>query len=116
MGNVVAARSALAGEAPPATELMTADDSWLSAHDVRWWAGARSLPLWLPAEAGGFARRSGASFRDLGGLRTTLRETVTKVLEDEFVRGVARERRSGLGVADEIELLRDLAAGAVSRG
>lgn len=92
-------------------ELVTADDVWLRAHDVRWWAGPRSLPLWLPAEATGFARRSGARFRELGGLRTTLRATVERVHDDEVRRGLERERRSGLGVEEKQGLVRELVDG-----
>lgn len=29
-------------------ELVTIDDAWLLEHDVHYWAGPRSLPLWLP--------------------------------------------------------------------
>ena len=44
-----------------------ADDAWLEAHDVAYWMGPRSLPLWLPADLPGFWTRSNAAYRLLGG-------------------------------------------------
>ena len=33
--------------------LVPGSDEWLEAHDVAYWAGPRSLPLWLPARHAG---------------------------------------------------------------
>lgn len=70
--------------------------AWLLEHDVAYWAGPRSLPLWLPTEMPGFARRDTARFQAWGGTTRPLAETVTRVLADERARGLDRERRSGL--------------------
>ena len=90
--------------------LVPADDAWLLAHDVRYWAGPRSLPLWLPAEMSGMSRRSNAAFRAGGGRVRPLADTIGRVLEDERERGLDRARRSGLTAAEERSLLADLAA------
>ena len=92
-----------------AGEVATADDAWLLGHDVRYWAGPRSLPLWLPVADAGLARRSNAAYLAAGGHLRPLTATITRVLEDEAVRGVRRNRRSGLSPADEAELLAELA-------
>lgn len=89
-------------------EFVTASDDWLTAHDVRFWAGPRSLPLWLPAEDRGFALRSNARYRDLGGLLRPLRETVERVHADERKRGLGRERRAGLTPTEQADLIRAL--------
>lgn len=115
VGEVADARATAEPGGAAAREVVVADDAWLLAHDVRWWAGPRSLPLWLPVEAVGFARRAGVRFRELDGPRTTMRETVERVLDDEVQRGLDRERRSGLPAALEAALVRELVAGKVSR-
>ncbi len=84
------------------------DDDWLLAHDVRYWAGPRSLPLWLPADMPGFARRSNARYLAAGGKVRPLRTTIDLVRDDELARGVKRARRSGLTLQEEAELLLDL--------
>ncbi|PYG00098.1 Nucleoside-diphosphate-sugar epimerase [Georgenia satyanarayanai] len=88
-----------------AGELVPAEEGWLLAHDVRYWAGPRSPPLWLPASHSGHSRRSNAAYLAAGGTVRPLGETVDRVLRDEVARGLERERRSGLGVAQEAELL-----------
>ncbi len=90
-------------------DLVLADDDWLVGHDVRHWAGDRSLPLWLPAEMAGFMSRSNASFRAAGGEPRPLDDTIAAVVADEDARGVERPRRAGLTREDEIALLRLLA-------
>ena len=89
-------------------ELVPVDDAWLLEHDVHWWAGPRSLPLWLPPEASGFARRDTAAFRAAGGTTRSLAETTRRVRDDELARGVDRPRRAGLAADDEATLLREL--------
>lgn len=85
-----------------------AGDEWLEAHDVAYWMGPRSLPLWLPAGMPGFWTRSNAVYRLLGGRLRPLGETLTRVLADERERGLDRERRSGLSRSEELVLLADL--------
>ncbi len=76
-------------------DLVTAEAEWLTAHDVSYWMGPRSLPLWLPAEAIGHWTRSNAAYRALGGGLRPLRETLERTLADEQARGVGRERALG---------------------
>ncbi len=97
---------ALAAEVAGFTgRIVTADDEWLAENDVQHWSGPRSLPLWLPLSAAGFARRSNAAFLAAGGRLLPLRETLKRTLEDEHARGLDRPRRSGLSRADELDLL-----------
>ena len=86
-------------------ELVEAEDAWLLDHDVRYWAGPRSLPLWIPVEAAGLARRSNAAYLAAGGAVRPLADTLRRTLVDERTRGLDRERRSGLTAEDEAALL-----------
>ncbi|KQR44600.1 reductase [Frigoribacterium sp. Leaf164] len=99
-----------------ALELVTVDDATLLAAGVSWWAGPRSLPLWLPLDAGGFVRRSGAAYVAAGGVRRPLHETVERVLADELARGRDRPRRAGLDPADEAAVLAVVDARVAPRG
>lgn len=87
-------------------ELVTADDEWLLAQGVAYWAGPRSLPLWLPRGDEPFAQRSASAYFAAGGTERPLRETLEEVLHDERIRGLDRQRRSGLSRTEEIHLLR----------
>lgn len=89
-------------------EIVEADDPWLLEHDVRYWAGPRSLPLWIPVEDAGFARRSNAAYLAAGGTVRPLVDTLRRTLDDEVDRGVYRERRSGLAPDDESVLVAQL--------
>lgn len=86
-------------------ERRTADADWLTENDVHYWAGPRSLPLWLPAQMTGFARRDTARFQSWGGATRPLVDTVARTLADELERGLKRERRSGLTREDELALV-----------
>lgn len=85
-----------------------ADDAWLETHDVAYWMGPRSLPLWLPADMPGFWTRSNAVYRLLGGRLRPLAETLARTLADERDRGLDRDRRSGLSREEELVLLGEL--------
>ncbi len=87
------------------SDIVEADDAWLLDRDVRWWAGPRSLPLWIPVEDSGFSRRSNRAYRASGGAVRPLQETIRRVLDDERHRGLDRERRSGLTLGEEAALL-----------
>lgn len=82
-------------------ELVPFDDETLLANDINYWAGERSLPLWLPQDAFGFMQRSNAAFRRAGGVLRPLEETITRTLHDEIERGVHRMRQAGLTPAEE---------------
>ncbi|MBW9119112.1 NAD-dependent epimerase/dehydratase family protein [Microbacterium trichothecenolyticum] len=85
--------------------LVAANDDWLQRHEVAYWMGPRSLPLWLPADMRGFWTRSNSTYRLLGGRLRPLRETLDRTLADERERGLERGRRAGLTRADELALL-----------
>ena len=89
-------------------ELLEASDDWLEAHDVQYWMGERSLPLWLPADMPGFMRRDNSAYRAAGGGLTPLDDTIRAVLDDERARGLDRERRAGLSREDERALIDQL--------
>lgn len=89
-------------------ELVEADDDWLEAHDVAYWMGPRSLPLWLPPDMPGFTTRSHAAYSAAGGKLRDLADTMTRTLADERERGLDRERRAGLSRSDERTLLAEL--------
>jgi 2'-hydroxyisoflavone reductase len=82
-------------------ELVAVEDDVLLAHEVAYWAGPRSLPLWIPVSEAGFAQRSAGAFTDAGGVTRPLRDTVVRVFEDERARGTDRERRAGLTSTEE---------------
>lgn len=81
------------------------DDDTLLALDVQYWAGPRSLPLWLPRPDTALAQRSGRRFLETGGRIRPLVETIERSLADERRRGIDRERRSGLTPAEERAVL-----------
>ncbi|KNC15060.1 reductase [Arthrobacter sp. RIT-PI-e] len=88
--------------------LVEASPEWLAEQGVAYWAGPRSLPLWLPEDLSGFSRRSNAAFRAAGGTLRSLRHTLVDTLDDETARGLERGRRSGLDRREELELLAKL--------
>lgn len=98
-----------AEEAGHSGPVVAADDDWLAEHEVAHWSGPRSLPLWLPADMPGFATRSHTAYLAAGGHLRDIRETLRRTLVDERIRGLDRERQSGLTRADELALLTELA-------
>ncbi|MCY7289183.1 MAG: NAD-dependent epimerase/dehydratase family protein [Cryobacterium sp.] len=90
-------------------ELISADDDWLIAHNVNYWAGPRSLPLWLPRSDAALMQRSRSRFLAAGGTERNLEQTLEDVLVDERTRGLGRDRRSGLTRAEETLLLEEIA-------
>lgn len=89
-------------------DVIAATDDELLAYDVAYWAGPRSLPLWLPADAAGFAQRRSDAFLASGGATRSLALTIARTLEDETERGIDRPRRAGLTRTDEGEIVRDI--------
>ncbi|TFD09319.1 NAD-dependent epimerase/dehydratase family protein [Cryobacterium sp. TMT1-66-1] len=89
--------------------LISVDDEWLIEHNVNYWAGRRSLPLWLPRSDFAFAQRSRDRFVAAGGTERNLHEILEDVLADERKRGLDRERRSGLTREEENLLLDEIA-------
>ena len=102
LSTVVRAAAQVAGHAGA---LISADDDWLTAQNVNYWAGPHSLPLWLPRSDAGFARRSRSRYLAAGGTERSLKQTLEDVLADERTRGLDRQRRSGLTREEENLLL-----------
>ena len=97
---------AMAAEVAGSTgDLVPATDAWLVERDVRYWAGPRSLPLWLPAVDTAVAQRDNTAFHAAGGRLSELRHTLERTLDDERARGLDRVRRSGLTRREEVDLL-----------
>jgi nucleoside-diphosphate-sugar epimerase len=79
------------------------DRAFLEAHDVRRWAGPRSLPLWLPLpDYAGFATRDTTAARDAGLTVRPLAETARDTLA--WLRG-ANGRVVGLTGDEEADVL-----------
>ena len=89
---------------------VVAADVWLSAHEVECWAGARSLPLWLPVAASALMQRDNSAFLAAHGALRSLGSTLADTLADERQRGLQRVRKAGLTRADELALIGQLAA------
>lgn len=104
---------ALAAEAAGFTgEQVPASPAWLEEHEVRPWAGPRSLPLWLPLpEYAGFGARADGRAIAMGLARRPLESTLADTLVDERSRGLSRARRAGLERADEIALIAEARRG-----
>lgn len=88
--------------------MVSADDDWLRKNDVRYWAGPRSLPLWLPEADVPFAQRDNSAFHAAGGDLSDLRQTLQRILDAEKSGGLNRMRRSGLSRDEELQLLDQL--------
>ncbi|GAA1249824.1 nucleoside-diphosphate-sugar epimerase [Microbacterium phyllosphaerae] len=86
-------------------DTVVAEDDWLVENGVEFWAGERSLPLWLPADMTGFMTRANARYCAAGGDLRPLDETVAVVIADEQARGIDRDRRAGLTRSDELALV-----------
>ncbi|WEK60248.1 MAG: NAD-dependent epimerase/dehydratase family protein [Candidatus Microbacterium colombiense] len=84
-------------------------EDWLVGQGVGYWAGERSLPLWLPAEMTGFMTRSNAAFHRAGGRLRSIDDTIAAVVADEVARGTGRTRSAGLTRPQEQTLLDTLA-------
>jgi nucleoside-diphosphate-sugar epimerase len=106
LSTILHAAAQVAGHAGP---LIPADDDWLLARNVNYWAGPRSLPLWLPRSDAAFARRSRHRFLSAGGTERDLIRTLEDILADERTRGLDRPRRAGLTRVEEKLLLDELA-------
>lgn len=86
-------------------ELVPVPEAELEAAKVQPWAGPKSLPLWLPASHRYLAARDVSAVLAAGLTPRPLADAVTGALEHERTLGLDRERRSGLTLAEEAELL-----------
>lgn len=103
-GGVVEAMAAAVGG--PDLSLIWVPGLWLGQQEVAPWAGPDSLPLWLPLPeyAGWMSRDVSASVE--AGLTTRSTEEVAVAARDwEEVLGLDRDRRSGITLEREAELL-----------
>lgn len=79
---------------------------WLQAQEVSPWAGARSLPLWVPLPShAGFGARSADAALAAGLVLRPLEETLRDTLAWELQHAAGWPRQAGLTDADEAELL-----------
>lgn len=74
-------------------KFLQASDSWLVEQGVNYWAGERSLPLWLPAEDQNKLNRACALSATMP---LPIERVLSDVLEDEKHRGRSRKRHSGM--------------------
>lgn len=94
---------AVAGHSGP---VITVSDERLLAEGIGYWAGPRSLPLWLPRAEAGFSLRSNTRFRRSEGTLRPVSDTLRDALAGELRRGLDRApRRAGLTRAEELALL-----------
>jgi nucleoside-diphosphate-sugar epimerase len=92
--------------------LVAADEAWLAEREVGYWAGPRSLPLWLPVDLAALASHDSSRAVALGLRRRPLEQTLRDGAASAAAIPPARERRAGLTDDAERELLVELAAGA----
>jgi 2'-hydroxyisoflavone reductase len=85
--------------------LVAADEDWLAEHGVEYWAGPRSLPLWLRGDDIALGSHDTTRAEMLGLRRRPLEETLGDAAAWETARTPPAERRAGLSDADERELL-----------
>lgn len=89
-------------------ELVRATPEQLEAAGVNYWAGPRSLPLWLPPSLYGMSAHDAQPALDAGLRGRAMAEIVAGALDEERARGLNRQRKSGLTPAEESELLAQL--------
>jgi 2'-hydroxyisoflavone reductase len=112
LGEVLDACRAMAGHSG---RMVPADEDWLEAHDVRPWAGPRSLPLWVPGpDWAGFGARDSSAAPGAGLQDCGLDGLVARSLEWERSQPRDRERKAGLTDAEEAELLAALCPSTAS--
>jgi 2'-hydroxyisoflavone reductase len=88
--------------------VVPASVEWLAEQGVGYWAGADSLPLWLPPAHEGFMARSNKAAVAAGLRLRPWRETLADTLADERERGLDRPRKAGLTPETEARLVRIL--------
>jgi 2'-hydroxyisoflavone reductase len=89
-------------------EMVKATPAQLAEAEVVPWGGPRSLPLWAPEDYDGFKTHDPTPSLEAGMPVRPFADTVTDALERERELGLDRERRSGLSLAEEQEVLAKL--------
>ncbi len=90
------------------TELVPVAPEALEAAGVGFWAGPKSLPLWVPPLWWGLPSHDPAASLAAGMRIRPLAETVAAALATERALGIDRERQAGLSLAEEAEVLAGL--------
>jgi nucleoside-diphosphate-sugar epimerase len=91
-------------------ELVPAAEETLVAAGVEPWAGPKSLPMWCPPTYQGFCAHDAGPALAAGLTPRPLTDAVTGALDHERALGLDRERKAGLTLADEAEVLSALAS------
>jgi len=86
-------------------ELVPMAPDALVAAGVDYWAGPKSLPLWLPPTHVGMAAHDATPSLAAGLRVRPLAETVAGALETERRLGLDRERKAGMSASEEAEVL-----------
>jgi len=86
-------------------ELVWVDARFLNEHDVRHWAGPRSLPLWLPDEGIGLTSHDVSAAFATGLTTRPIAATAQDTLD--WLRSDEDAGRTGLTRAEEAELIRE---------
>ncbi|HYS39028.1 MAG TPA: epimerase [Pseudonocardiaceae bacterium] len=86
-------------------ELVPMTPDALIAAGVDYWAGPKSLPLWLPPTHAGMSSHDATPSLAAGLHVRPLSETVAGALETERRLGLDRERKAGMSAAEEAEVL-----------
>jgi 2'-hydroxyisoflavone reductase len=89
-------------------ELVAASPEALTAANVDYWAGPRSLPLWLPDSYAGMAAHDPAESLRAGMTIRPLPDSVLAALDHERALGLDRPRKAGLTPDEEAEILATL--------
>ncbi|HYQ63647.1 NAD-dependent epimerase/dehydratase family protein [Actinophytocola sp.] len=89
-------------------ELVRATADQLAAAGVNPWGGPRSLPLWVPDEYDGFKTHDPTPSLRAGMPVRPFADAVADALERERELGLDRERRAGLSLDEEKEVLAKL--------
>ncbi|MFC8450018.1 NAD-dependent epimerase/dehydratase family protein [Kitasatospora sp. NPDC057223] len=92
----------------PDTELVPVPVPVLTAEQVEYWRGPKSMPLWMPDEDSGFCAHDNGRALAAGLRPRPAEQTLRDVLADERRLGLDRERKAGLTDAEETELLKAL--------
>jgi 2'-hydroxyisoflavone reductase len=89
-------------------EMVKASPGQLTEAGVNPWGGPRSLPLWTPDDYDGFKSHDPTPSLEAGMPVRPFTEVVTDALERERELGLDRERKAGLSLAEEKEVLAKL--------
>lgn len=92
LGEVLDLAAEVAGSTSPQVVM---DHDWLVEHEVAYWSGPESLPLWLPPDYSGFRSRSNAAARAAGLRLAPLRDLLSDCLAEERWLGSTGHARQG---------------------